>query len=324
MANTGQLEVKATFTIPFTQVQNTVIDSTLFENPIDKLIYISLLRFAFNKGEAFPSISTLAKMNSSSENRIRQSIKRLEKMELVTVITRRKSNKEHQSNLYHIHDLPKVHEEYSIMNLGKKTPEKKGTSKNEVPSSKSEVGGSSEIEVRGSKIEGEEEALNKKNLRIRNINKNQSIEGTEKARITENDIQKLNVHIAVQKQLILNIDRLIDDNIQIKDIEMNYLANKDNLNEYQYAEILSTVLRKTKSVIKNIPSLMNVSIKNYLSDIVEHKNKIEESKSNEVVPDWFKKRQKERQQTSYESDYSEYDFSMNNEPTDEDLFKNGF
>lgn len=99
------LDVQITFTIPFTQVQNSVIDSLAFDNPIDKMVYISLLRFASQKGRAYPSISILATMNSSSENRIRQSLKRLEEMELIT-IRRRKLGQLNISNLYELHDIP--------------------------------------------------------------------------------------------------------------------------------------------------------------------------------------------------------------------------
>lgn len=81
--------------------------------------------------------------------------------------------------------------------------------------------------------------------------------------IKEADITKLDVPIPIQKQLILNIDRLIDDNILLNDIEISYKANKDIINEYQFAQILNNVLHSTQDKIRNIQALLNTSISNY-------------------------------------------------------------
>jgi DNA-binding transcriptional regulator YhcF (GntR family) len=77
-----------------------------FEKPIDKLTYINLLRFAFNENStAYPSIKKLAMMASVSENPIRDAIKRLVKMGLVTVEERTSEHGDNDSNLYTVYDL---------------------------------------------------------------------------------------------------------------------------------------------------------------------------------------------------------------------------
>lgn len=83
--------------------------------------------------------------------------------------------------------------------------------------------------------------------------------------ITESDISKLDLPISIQKQMILNKDRLIDDNINIEDIHLIYHANKDMVNEYQFAQILGNVLVVTKGKIRSIKNVLDKSIKNYLA-----------------------------------------------------------
>lgn len=104
--NDEQIRVKAGFTNHWTTVQNYVLDCMSFEKPIDKLTYINLLRFAFNDDSvAYPSVKKLAMMASVSENTVRDAIKRLVKMDLVTVEEREKENGENESNLYTVYDL---------------------------------------------------------------------------------------------------------------------------------------------------------------------------------------------------------------------------
>jgi hypothetical protein len=100
-----QIEVQAGFNINFTMVQNEVTDSMSFAKPLDKLVYIFMVRFAFGKASAYPSIKKLAMMASVSENPVRDSIKRLIKMGLLKVEQRNKANGENDSNLYTVYDL---------------------------------------------------------------------------------------------------------------------------------------------------------------------------------------------------------------------------
>src|SRR5699024_9266944 len=235
--------IQPTFTIPFTQVHNKVIDCTKFQKPIDKLVYISLMRFAFQKGHAFPSLNKLAKMNISSENTIRSSLKRLKQLKLVT-IEERKEGKQQFSNMYYIHDLP----DEMLSEQENKTPPqnlKGGTSKNEGTPPQNLKGGTSKNEgtphqnLKGStsNYEPEEEELNKKNMNKKKI-KNQSIQ--------EKEIKELQVPSFIQQILLKNIDRLIDDNINLEDITLLFNSYHDKISEYSFAHVLSNVLERTK------------------------------------------------------------------------------
>jgi len=264
--------IQPTFTIPFTQVHNKVIDCTKFQKPIDKLVYISLIRFAFQKGHAFPSLNKLAKMNISSENTIRSSLKRLKQLRLVTIEERREG-KQQFSNMYYIHDLP----DEMLSESENETPPqnlKGGTSKNEGTPPQNLKGGTSNFEP-------EEKELNKKNMNKKNMN-NLSIQ--------EKDIKKLELPTFIQQVLIKNIDRLIDDNIDLKDITLLFKSYQDKISEYSFAHVLSNVLEQTKGRINKIRNIMEKSIHTYLevSQINEYKNPKQES----VIPDWFKDQKK--------------------------------
>lgn len=255
--------IQPTFTIPFTQVHNKVIDCTKFQKPIDKLVYISLMRFAFQKGHAFPSLNKLAKMNISSENTIRSSLKRLKQLKLVT-IEERKEGKQQFSNMYYIHDLP----DEMLSEQENKTP------------LQNLKGGTSNFEP-------EEEELNKKNMNKKKI-KNQSIQ--------EKEIKELQVPSFIQQILLKNIDRLIDDNINLEDITLLFNSYQDKISEYSFAHVLSNVLERTKGEIYKFRNIMEKSIHTYLE--APQTNDLRNSKQEAVMPDWFKD-QKKRKNDNY-------------------------
>lgn len=277
--------IQPTFTIPFTQVHNKVIDCTKFQKPIDKLVYISLMRFAFQKGHAFPSLNKLAKMNISSENTIRSSLKRLKQLKLVT-IEERKEGKQQFSNMYYIHDLP----DEMLSEQENKTPPqnlKGGTSKNEGTPPQNLKGGTSNFEP-------EEEELNKKNMNKKKI-KNQSIQ--------EKEIKELQVPSFIQQILLKNIDRLIDDNINLEDITLLFNSYHDKISEYSFAHVLSNVLERTKGEIYKFRNIMEKSIHTYLE--APQTNDLRNSKEEAVIPDWFKdqkKRKNDNHRVSQKSD----------------------
>lgn len=129
--------------------------------------------------------------------------------------------------------------------------------------------------------------------------------------IIERDIAELDIPIGIQKQMILNIDRLIDDSISIYSIQDLYNAYKDKLNEYEFSLILGNVLESTKEPIKNIKQIMMKSINNHVKPSQQAENDAEVSK--EIIPDWFKDRNKKKE-TSYDTDYSQYDFNKRKNP----------
>lgn len=91
----------------YTIVENAIIDDTKhFEKVFDKLVYIVLCRFSNrDTSSAHPSISKIAKMCGCSDNTVRESLKRLEKMGLIK-IQERKTGATQQSNLYILLEIP--------------------------------------------------------------------------------------------------------------------------------------------------------------------------------------------------------------------------
>jgi hypothetical protein len=191
-----QIEVQAGFNINFTMVQNEVTDSMSFAKPLDKLVYIFMVRFAFGKASAYPSIKKLAMMASVSENPVRDSIKRLIKMGLLKVEQRNKANGENDSNLYTVYDLTPEMKKNSVSdkevyaealkadrerkkekraskNLSTGTSDSEGVQNNEIGTSDSEGGSNSEGP--GSDSEDKEDVFNKtlKDLEEEDINKRQ-------------------------------------------------------------------------------------------------------------------------------------------------------
>src|SRR5699024_878352 len=102
-----------------------------------------------------------------------------------------------------------------------------------------------------------------------NTNDSNNITNDSNLSIQTADIQKMNFPISIQKTLKQNIDRLIDDNISLSDIETLYNSFKDTVNDFTFSFILGNVLGKTKSKINNI--------NNYQSRIIKRHKKITKS-----------------------------------------------
>lgn len=190
--NNENMMVQAQFDIPYTMVQNEVMDCMGFEQPIDKLVYIALLRFAFGKGKAYPSVPKLAYMCTSTENTIRSAIKRLDSMDLLKKKPRPKSNKDNDTNIYYLYQLSEELKANSVMNeeaftaakqadkerraAKKKAREAKKVlesieptsnfegGKNEKKPTSNFEGGTSKFEGATSNFEGKEYLLNNKDL----------------------------------------------------------------------------------------------------------------------------------------------------------------
>src|SRR5699024_3223446 len=122
--------------------------------------------------------------------------------------------------------------------------------------------------------------------------------------IQKADIQKMNFPISIQKILNQNIDRLIDDNISLSDIETLYNSFKDTVNDFTFSFILGNVLGKTKSKINDISNLMNVSVYNHLKQLPKSDNKTTQE-NNEVIPDWFDENKKKTTQSKKDDEKKE-------------------
>ncbi|PEM08486.1 helix-turn-helix domain-containing protein [Bacillus wiedmannii] len=109
LTTTDTFQVKSRKKVKFTQVENEIIDCIIFENAVDKLVYMSLERYDYNNGTAInPSIGTLAATCcAKSKNTIRDSLKRLEEMGLIEIEKGgRKPNGEYYNNTYILEEIP--------------------------------------------------------------------------------------------------------------------------------------------------------------------------------------------------------------------------
>ena len=283
------MEVKPNFEIPFTQVSNDVIDAEDFEKPIDKLVYISLLRFAFHKGHAYPSIKRLAKMTCVTKNTLLKSLKRLEDRKLI-FIKKRVENNVHKSNIYYINPY-----EPNENNGSEGVVQKMNH-----PSAKNEPPLVQKLNHPSAKIEPEEEELNNKTMNNKTMNNSLSIQ----------DVENADLPLPIKKTLKINIDRLIEDNIDLTDIKDSYELNNHYVDDIQFGIILNNVLVATKGKIQNIKNVLHTSIQNDKQKI--HKEEKVEPQSNEVLPKWFieqqaeKKRKQRQELEDFQKEFREF------------------
>lgn len=110
----------------FTQVTNVVLqDRVHLDKTADKLVYVMLCMHADNTTKkSYPSVKTLAKECSCSENTVRNALKKLKELRLID-IKERKSNESGQlSNLY---VLLNPSAEYEAKVKGTSTDESRGS-----------------------------------------------------------------------------------------------------------------------------------------------------------------------------------------------------
>lgn len=105
------------------KVENAVIDGYMeydtelkrdapkdyFSNIYEKMVFIVLSRYANNNdGIAFPSISTIARNALCGATKVRECIKSLEKKGFIKKVTRPKTNKDNDSNLYSVKNIEQI------------------------------------------------------------------------------------------------------------------------------------------------------------------------------------------------------------------------
>jgi len=140
--------------------------------------------------------------------------------------------------------------------------------------------------------------------------KETNIKETNNLSINEREITNLDIPIGVQKKLMINMDRLIDDNISIYSIQETFNAYSDKVNQFEFGMILDNVLQDTKEKIGNINKIMMKSINNHINGLVKNEQ-TEDNNTGEVIPDWFKE-QKEKEKEK--KNQSKYDFSKRSNP----------
>jgi transcription initiation factor IIE alpha subunit len=86
----------------FTQVTNVVLqDKVHLDKTADKLVYVMLCMHADNTTKkSYPSVKTLAKECSCSENTVRNALKKLKDLRLIDIKERKSKESGQLSNLY--------------------------------------------------------------------------------------------------------------------------------------------------------------------------------------------------------------------------------
>lgn len=109
-------------------------------------------------------------------------------------------------------------------------------------------------------------------------------------------VGKLEIEDLIKSVLIKNIDRLIDDQIDLEDIKLLWeteKSNEDGLNVYQFADMLKTALTEAKEPIGSRGSVSNffkAAIKKYKQNLVVPVPQSSSSHKKEVLPDWWETR----------------------------------
>ncbi|MFJ7828422.1 replication initiator protein A [Psychrobacillus sp. NPDC096623] len=110
-------------------------------------------------------------------------------------------------------------------------------------------------------------------------------------------ITSLDIPTMLKEVLIDNQERLMDDMIKVKDIELHYKAHAGILTDYQYASALQYSLEKTKGKIKNISARLTKAVEDKQKWIREQQASQRLTKE-EMVPEWFQERNQSRDEKS--------------------------
>lgn len=84
-----------------------IADTKHFEKVYEKMVYVILCKYAnWTSKTSFPSVTQIAKEAFCSENSVRRAIKKLEDIELIRVVPRKKREGGQTSNLYVLLEIP--------------------------------------------------------------------------------------------------------------------------------------------------------------------------------------------------------------------------
>lgn len=255
------IEVEDQNEVNFVFLEHAVIDSLIFSDIYEKMVYIVLKRFAnFNSKEGWPSIKRLAQLAVCSENKVRSSLKKLEEKALIKV-TIRKTGDQNLSNKY---TILKITEELKAMNY--KNLE-----------DKEEKGVLHHVKGGTSPREAERKIIKDKNNKKKN----------NKESIYLEQIKQIDLPFIIKKTLVKKIDRLILFKIDLDVVYLNYEAVNSRICDGEFAQVLDTVL--TVGVKSNFNNLMQTAIQRYLENRVQ-KQAVQpqpmQPKSSKL-PDWL-------------------------------------
>ena len=91
----------------FVMVYHDFLESDLL-NDREKMLFITLKKFADDEGKCFPSLNTLAKITGNSKKRVIALLKGLEEKNVLIVEKRKSVKKGYESNLYTLLDMKEI------------------------------------------------------------------------------------------------------------------------------------------------------------------------------------------------------------------------
>lgn len=92
----------------FVMVYHDCLESSLFDNPYQIVLYITLKKFADNNNQCFPSLKKLASTAKMSKRKVQDTLKELQQKHLISIENRLKADGSKSSNLYIIHDFKEL------------------------------------------------------------------------------------------------------------------------------------------------------------------------------------------------------------------------
>lgn len=92
----------------FVMVYHDCLESSLFDNPYQIVLYITLKKFADNNNQCFPSLKKLASAAKMSKRKVQDTLKELQQKHLISIENRLKADGSKSSNLYIIHDFKEL------------------------------------------------------------------------------------------------------------------------------------------------------------------------------------------------------------------------
>lgn len=113
----------------------------------------------------------------------------------------------------------------------------------------------------------------------------------------ENEIEKTNLPIAIQKTLAMNMQNVLhlfkNKHVRFEDINYIYEQFKNDLTDAEISTVLNNTL--SKKINTNFYNYLSKSLLNYMNDNKQVSNKEnDEPISTEVIPDWFKEQKAEQ------------------------------
>lgn len=275
-------EVEDESEVNFVMVQHDVIDSLIFEDIYEKMVYITIKRFAnFNTKEGRPGIKLVSKLCCCSDRKVQMAIKGLEAKSLLKV-TRRKKGNVNLPNKYTILKLPKALKEQHYKKVKEREEMERDTLVNDMHHPGAQDAPPLVHDMHHPPAQHAPER--KRIKRERDIRERVK----EKESIYQEEIKKLELPSLTKKVLNDSIDRLILFNVKLLEVEILF-ANTE-LEDSAFSSVLYTVLHS--DIKKSFKRKMETSVQTYIENANKKQKLASKNRKNvreEVVPEYLEK-----------------------------------